>query len=68
MLGDGMVSFGTAVVTVSATNRKSSAKIGSASRTLPSTASPAVVNSLSPAALCIRTRICSSVRLIPPSR
>ena len=68
MLGDGMVSLGTAVVTASARNRKSSAKIGSSSRTRPSTASPAVVKSLSPAALCMCTRIRSSVRLMPPSR
>ena len=68
MLGDGIVSFGTAVVTALCRNTKSSAKIGSSSRTRDRTAMPAEVNAVSPAAPCIRTSIRSSVRSIPPSR
>ena len=48
MLGEGMVSFGTAVVTVSRRNVKSSAKIVSSSRILPWTRMAAGVNSMSP--------------------
>ena len=68
MLGDGIVSFGTAVVTVCWRKRKSSAKIGSSSRTRDRTAMPAEVNAVSPAAPCIRTSMRSSVFSIPPSR
>ena len=66
MLGDGIVSFGTAVVTALCRNTKSSAKIGSSSRTRDRTAMPAEMNAVSPAAPCIRTSMRSSVRSMPP--
>ena len=68
MLGDGIVNFGSAVATVCWRKRKSSAKIGSSSRTRDRTAMPAEVNAVSPAAPCIRTSMRSSVFSIPPSR
>ncbi len=67
MLGDGMVSLGTAVVTVSARNRNASAKIGCSSRTFPSTRSAAGVNSIVPSVFWNWTTRFSSARLIPPS-
>jgi hypothetical protein len=67
MLGDGMVSFGVAFVVSAARNPNASAKIGSSSRTLSRIASPAVVNAFSPSALCMLTRIWSSVFAMPPS-
>ena len=48
MLGDGMVSLGVAVVTVSARKRNASAKIGWSRRTLALTRSAAGVNSIVP--------------------
>ena len=51
MLGDGIVSFGVALVTHSCRNSKCSAKIGFSSVTLPSTCIAAGVHSMSPSAL-----------------
>ena len=51
MLGEGIVSFGVAVVTASCTNVKASAKIGSRSATRSSTCSAAGENSIVPSAL-----------------
>jgi len=51
MLGDGIVSFGTFVVTVSFRNVKSSPKIVFDTPSLPSTWSAAGVNSISPSSL-----------------
>jgi hypothetical protein len=48
MLGEGIVSFGVAVVTQSRTKVKASAKIGSRSATRSSTCSAAGVNSIVP--------------------
>ena len=68
MLGDGIVSFGVAVVTHDCTNWKSAAKIGSSSATGASTCSAAGVNSSVPSALRNWTVIDSAARVTPPSR
>jgi hypothetical protein len=67
MLGEGIVSFGVAVLVSEARKRNASAKIGWSSRTFSRTASPAVTNAFSPSALCMLTRIFSSVFVMPPS-
>ena len=67
MFGDGMVSFGTAVVTWSRTNVKSSAKIVSSIRSFPSTMIEAGVNSMSPAALWNFTARWPGALETPPS-
>ena len=66
MLGDGIVSFGVAVVTWRSRNENASAKIGDGSEILPSTRSAAEVNSRSPDAFRNWTVSCSSARWIPP--
>ena len=68
MLGDGIVSFGTAVETVSARKRKSSPKIVSETETLPVTWCWAGVNSMSPPALWKRTAMSPASFVTPSSR
>ena len=69
MLGDGIVSFATAVETVSRRKAKSSPKIGSSIPSLPSTCIPEKTASMSPSSLWKWTAICSSgTRVTPPSR
>ena len=58
MLGEGIVSFGVAVVTTSCRNAKASAKIGSRSATRSSTCSAAGANSIVPSALRNWTLMC----------
>ena len=67
MLGEGIVSFGVAVVTVDFKNAKASAKIGRSSVTRSRTRSAAGVHSRSPCALWNVTFIFSSAWLTPPS-
>ena len=67
MLGDGIVSFGSAERHCCARNRKSSAKIGSSSSTRPVTAIPGVSNEVSLVLLCMEMRSCWSVFVMPPS-
>ncbi len=66
MLGDGIVSFGVAVVTHSCRNWKWSAKIGFSSVTLASTCIAAGVHSMSPSALWNLTFSRPGVLEIPP--
>ena len=67
MLGDGIVSFGSAEDTLWDRNRKSSAKIGSSSSTRLVTAIPGVSNEVSLVLLCMEMRSCWSVFVMPPS-
>ena len=67
MLGEGIVSFGVAVVTQSFTNVKASAKIGSRSATRSSTCSAAGENSIVPSALRNWTLMWSCAVVMPPS-
>ena len=68
MLGDGIVSFGVAVVTHSCRNPNASAKIGSRSATRSVTCSAAGENSIVPCSLRNWTlRLSSLIVVIPPS-
>ncbi len=67
MLGDGIVSFGWFVVTVSRRNSNASPKIVVDTPSLPSTCSAAGVNSISPSSLKNLTAMCPASLLIPSS-
>jgi hypothetical protein len=67
MLGEGIVSFGTADVTVPCKKRNASAKIVCESPTLPVTCSAAAWNSRSPCSLWKRTVTLSSAVCTPSS-
>ena len=66
MLGEGIVSLGTAVVTDDLRNVKASAKIVSSSRTRSLTRSAAEVKEVAPSLLRNATSICWSVLVMPP--
>ena len=67
MLGDGIVSFGTFVVTVSRRNENASPKIVFETPSLPSTCSAAGVNSMSPFSLWNLTAMWPASFVIPSS-
>ena len=67
MLGDGIVSFGVLVVTVSRRKVKSSPKIVCSRPILPSTCNAAGVNSIVPSSLQNCTFISPGALLMPPS-
>jgi len=67
MLGDGIVSFGVAVVTVSARKRNASAKIGSGSVIRYATCAAHGVNAMSAWKEWNRSERVSWTRRIPPS-
>ncbi len=67
MLGEGIVSFGTAVLVMDFKNLNASPKIVSSRRALSAIFRAAVVKKVEPSLFLKATSSCSSLRLMPPS-